>query len=154
MVGSADRQAEALLEQGRTNIAKNAEARTWLVKARRVDPNNPSIFYFNYLSYAQEGGGIPEQAIIGLEQSFKEAPYDDEVRLALIGQFLAEKNGPVARQLMAPLVHSPHESKGAKALRRIYDLIGANKLDEAYKGLVAEVAAEEKERKAGKECGG
>lgn len=139
------------LERGKKDPKHLATARSWLAKAHSADPTHPSTLYYHYLSYWQAGSATPETAIIGLEQSFMKAPYDHELRLAVARQLLAEKDGEVARKVLAPLVHSPHESKGAKALRNVFDLIEANKIDEAYKGLVAEMVKEEEERKSGKE---
>ncbi|HXG80795.1 MAG TPA: hypothetical protein VNJ05_03255 [Sphingomicrobium sp.] len=139
------------LERARHDPKQYATARSWLAKAYEADPSHPSTLYYHYLSFSQAGGAIPESAIIGLEQSFMKAPYDEELRLAVARQLLAEKDGKVARQVLAPLVHSPHESKGAKALRQVFDLIEANKVDEAYTSLVAEMAKQEEEKKTGKE---
>lgn len=139
------------LERGGTDPKHYATARIWLAKAHDADPAHPSTLYYHYLTYSRAGAAIPESAVIGLEQSFMKSPYDEELRLAVVRQLLAEKDGKVARQVLAPLVHSPHESKGAKALRQVFDLIEANKVDEAYSGLVAELAKQEEERKSGKE---
>lgn len=149
---------EALIYKGRVYLARGrsdpkhyATARTWLAKAHAADSTHPSTLYYHYLSYSLARAPIPESAIIGLEQSFVQAPYDEELRLAVAGQLLAEKDGKVARQILAPLVHSPHESKGARALREVFDLVEANKVDEAYGRLVAEMAKQEEEKKTGKE---
>jgi hypothetical protein len=143
--------AKICLERARKDSKQNAVARIFLARAHKADREHPEVLYLNYLSYLQEGGKLPESAIIGLEQSFTKAPYDYKLRLAVARQLLAERDGAVARKILAPLVHSPHESKGAKALRDIFDLIEANKVDEAYEGLVAEMAKQEEERKNGKE---
>ncbi len=139
------------LERGKSDPRHYATARTWLAKAHKTDPAHPSILYFNYLTYFREGRSIPEPAIIGLEQAFIVAPYDAELRLTVARQLLAEKDGQVARRVIAPLVHSPHESKSAKALRQVFDLLAANRVDEAYSALVAEITKREQESKTGKE---
>lgn len=139
------------LERAKSNRANYATARSWLAKAYNEDRDYPSPLYYNYLAYAGEGGAVPENAVVGLEQAFLLAPYDAELRLTVTQQLLAEKDGAVARMVLAPLVHSPHESKGAKALRHVFDLIEAKKLDEAYKSLVGEMAKQEEEKKTGKE---
>lgn len=138
------------LERGKSDPRYYASARTWLAKAHRAAPAHPTVLYFNYLTYFGEGRAIPEPAIIGLEQAFRMAPYDDDLRLAVARQLLAEKDGQVARKILAPLVHSPHESKSAKALRQVFDLLQSNRVDEAYRGLVAEIAKQEEETKTGK----
>ncbi|HUE79105.1 MAG TPA: hypothetical protein VMN38_05695 [Sphingomicrobium sp.] len=139
------------LERGKSDRRQNATARSWFAKAHKADPTHPSVLHLNYLTYFQAGGAIPEPAIIGLEQAFTQAPYDSDLRLTVALQLLAEKDGQVARRVLAPLVHSPHESKSAKALRQVFDLLAANKVDDAYSALVAEIAKQEEERKAGKE---
>lgn len=139
------------LERGKQDPAQNAAARQWLARAHKAEPGHPSVLYYNYLTYVQDRDTIPETAVIGLEQAFTVAPYDQELRLAVTSQLLAEGDGQVARRVLAPLVHSPHESKGARALREIYDLIEANEVDQARKGLAAELAKQEEERKTGKE---
>ena len=139
------------LERGRNDPRFYAIARTWLAKAHDAEPDYPSTLYYNYLTYLGAGGPIPENAVIGLEQAFLRAPYDADLRLAVVRQLLAEKNGSAAQRVLVPLVHSPHESKSAKALRDIYDQIRADKVDEAYRALASEIAKEEAERKSGKE---
>ena len=143
--------AKVGLERGKRDPRHFASARTWLAKAHKADPAHPGVLYLNYLTYLGEGRAVPESAIIGLEQAFTIAPYDSEVRLAVARQLLAEKDGQVARKVLAPLIHSPHESKSAKALRQVFDLLEANRVDEAYRSLVAEMAKQEEERKTGKE---
>lgn len=139
------------LERGRKDPKQNRVARTWLGKAYRADRTNPSALYYNYLTYWQEGAVPPESAILGLEQAFTVAPYDAELRLAVARQLLAERDGAVAKRVLSPLVHSPHESKSAKALRAVYDQIEANQINQAYESLVAEMAKAEEEAKSGKE---
>lgn len=138
------------LERGKSEPRHFASARTWLTKAHKADPAHPSALYYNYLSYWSEGRAPPESAIIGLEHAFTTAPYDSELRLVVVRQLLAEKDGLTARRILVPLVHSPHESKSARALRQVFDLLEAKRLDEAYRGLVAEMAKQEEERKTGK----
>jgi Flp pilus assembly protein TadD len=142
--------ARTHLDRGRTDPSQNFTAREWLAKAHKVDPAHPSILYYNYRSYLQQRGTIPESAIIGLEQSFLSAPYDHHVRLTLTRQLLSEHDGRMAKSVLASLVQSPHESKSAKALRKVYDKVGEGKLDEAYKDLVVEIATLEEEEKSGK----
>jgi tetratricopeptide (TPR) repeat protein len=145
--------AEALLYKGRVYLERGkadrkhfATARTWLAKAHKAAPEHPAVLESNYISYMREGSQIPESAIIGLEQAFTRAPYDEELRLAVVRQLLVEKDAATARRVLAPLVHSPHESKFAKTLRDVFDLLEANKVDQAYASFAAEIAKQE-ERK-------
>lgn len=139
------------LERGRQDKSQYAKARSWYAKALEADPHHPAPFYYNYLSYHDAGGAIPESAIIGLERAYDMAPYDRELRVVLTRQLLAEKKGPLARSVLMPLAIAAHESKSAKKLRDVYDLIEANKLDEAYTKLAAEVAEQDRKRRKGED---
>jgi hypothetical protein len=67
----------------------------------------------------------------------------------LAGQLLSEQKGDIARDLLIPLALSPHESKRAKALNEVVDLIEANKLPEARQKLAGRMS-EEEDQKTGK----
>jgi hypothetical protein len=89
------------LERARRDRAHYATARSWLAKAYNEDHDYPASLYYNYLAYVGEGGTIPENAIIGLEHAFLLAPYDEDLRLAVTRQRLAEKDRLVARMVLA-----------------------------------------------------
>lgn len=139
------------LERGKASKNQNelATARTWFAKANEEDPEHPAPLYYNYLTYYEGGGTIPESALVGLERAYTFAPFDSELRVVLTRQLLAEKKGDLARSVLMPVAISPHESKGAKKMREVLDLIDAKKVDEAYKKLAAEMAEQERKRKAG-----
>lgn len=140
-----------LLERGKTDKAQLANARGWFAKANAADTEHPAPLYYNYLTYFEGGGAIPEDAIIGLEQAFGFAPFDPELRLVLARQLLSEKKGKLARTVLLPYAISPHESKAAKKMRAIVDLIEADKVDQAYRDLAAEMKEQERKRKAGED---
>ena len=137
------------LERGKKDKAQLATARTWFAKANAEDTEHPAPLYYDYLTYYEGGGAIPESALVGLERAYSFAPFDPELRLVLTRQLLAEKKGALARSVLMPNAISPHESKGAKKMREVLDLIDANKVDEAYTKLAAEMAEQERKRKAG-----
>ena len=141
----------ALLERGKSNKTLLPEARKWLAKAYQEDPEHPAPIYYNYLTYYEAGGAIPESALIGLEKAYDIALYDNEIKLVLARQLLAEKKGSLARSILMPYAISPHESKGAKKMREVVDLIEAQKVDDAYKLLAGEMAEQERKRKAGED---
>ncbi|MEO6255590.1 MAG: hypothetical protein ABIO69_02160, partial [Sphingomicrobium sp.] len=139
------------LERGRTDPKQLPIARTWFTQAFHLDRDNAVPLFSNYMTYFRAGGPIPETALVGLERSFELAPFDGEVRLVLARQLLAEKKGKLARSVIIPFALAPHESKGAKALRDVVDLIDANQVDQAYTKLAAEMDRQEKAAKSGKE---
>ena len=139
----------ALLERGKSDKAQLAEARKWFAKAYGEDPDHPAPLFYNYLTYYEAGGAIPESALIGLERAYDYALYDPQIKVVLARQLLAEKKGTLARSILMPYAIAPHESKGAKKMREVVDLIEAQKVDEAHELLASEMAEAERKRKAG-----
>ncbi len=103
----------------------------------------------NYLTYFYEGGPIPESALIGLERGYDRARQDFGLRMVLGRQLLAEKKGPLARDIMLPLALDPHESKLQKTVRGVLDLVDAGKVSDAYTKLAQQMAKWEEEAKKG-----
>jgi hypothetical protein len=141
----------ALMERGRTDKSQLPIARTWFAKAYDADSQHPAPLYYNYLAYYYEGVAIPESALIGLERAYDFALYDPQIKLVLARQLLAEKKGSLARSILMPYAISPHESKGAKKLREVVDLIEAQKVDEAHTMLAHEMDEQERKRRAGED---
>ena len=141
----------AYLERGKSDPRQLAAARTWFTKANQIDRDHAGPLFHNYMTYFKAGGPIPESTLIGLERAFELAPFDAEVRMVLGRQLLAEKKGKLARSVIIPFALAPHESKGAKALREVIDLIDGNKVDEAYTKIAAEMERQEKIAKTGKD---
>ena len=141
----------AILERGKTEKSQLATARTWFAKAYDEDPEHPAPLFYNYLTYYEAGGAIPESALIGLEKAYDFALFDPQIKLVLARQLLAEKKGQLARSILMPYAIAPHESKGSKKMREVVDLIEAQKVDEAYKMLAGEMAEQDRKRKAGED---
>lgn len=141
----------ALLERGKADKSQLAEARKWFAKAYDEDPDHPAPLFYNYLTYYEAGGAIPESALIGLEKAYDHALYDPQIKLVLARQLLAEKKGDLARSILMPYAIAPHEGKAAQKMRDVVDLIEAKKVDEAYKMLATEMAEAERKRKAGED---
>ena len=141
-----------LLERAKADPKYFAEARRWFLKANIADSDHPGPLIGNYLTYSRAKQPIPESALIGLEKAYMLAPYDADLRLMLAGQLLSEQKGDLARDLLIPLALAPHESKRAKALNEVVDLIEANKLADARQKLAGRMT-EEEDQKSGKKKG-
>ena len=137
------------LERGKTDKQSLATARSWFARAHKSDPNNPAPLFYNYLAYFEQGGPVPEAAVIGLENAFRMAMFDPQVRLVLARQLLSEKKGELTKSILQPLALNPHESKTAKALDEVMALIDARKLDESYSLLAAKMKEWEEKAKKG-----
>jgi hypothetical protein len=62
------------------------------------------------------------------------APESRAVRVAVVRQMLAERNLPMARQMLERLAYSAHEGKDNKA-REVLEMLDASKLEEAAAAL-------------------
>lgn len=149
---------EALVRKGQIGIERGkkdkrylAPARAFIAKAHKLDPGNPEPLYLNYLTYYHSGQAIPESAVIGLERAYDNARQDTGLRLVLARQLLSERKGPLAKAILLPLGLNPHESKNKKTMRGVIELIDANKINDAYTKLAAEMARQEEDKKSGKE---
>lgn len=138
-----------LLERGKADKAQLATARTWFAKAYDEDPGHPAPLFYNYLTYYEAGGPIPESAVIGLEKAYDQALYDHQIKLVLARQLLTEKKGQLARTILMPEAITPQFSKYHKNMTEVVDLIGTQKVDEAYKLLASTMTEFERKRKAG-----
>ncbi len=140
---------EIYLQQGKKDKTQLPVARSWFTKAYEADPQHPASLLGNYMSYYYEGGAIPQSALVGLERAFEMAPYDHGLRWILGRQLLAEKKGRLARSVLLPEATNAHESKSAKLMREVVDLIDAGKDVEAHAKLAAEIARVEAEAEKG-----
>lgn len=132
------------LKRAKTDASHYAAARDWFTRANRADPSDPSPLIGYYQTYKQSNTTPPQIAVRGLERAFELAPYDANLRVLTARQLLVDRRGPIARQILLPLAHSPHESKYAKELNEVVELIEANKSPEALAKLDARLAKDEK----------
>lgn len=141
----------ALLERGRTDKSQLAEARKWFAKAYEEDTEHAAPLFYNYMTYYEAGGAIPESAIIGLEKAYDQALYDDQLKLVLARQLLSEKKGPIARDILMPLAINPEFGDSYKKYAEVSDLIASQKVDAAYKLLATTMAEDERKMRSGED---
>src|SRR5262249_40316335 len=115
--------AEALYMKGNILLAKGKKdpkqyeaARSWYAKARDADPDHPGPLIGNFQSYSKANAAMPESAVIGLEEAYRLAPYDGDLRITLARQEIAEKRLDVAKMLLVPLALEPNQSKMTRML--------------------------------------
>lgn len=137
------------LDRAKKDPAHFVTARNWFVKANQADPGHPSPMYNYYLTYRRSGAVPSANSLRGLERAFEMAPYDDGLRLTLARQLLAEQKGTLARQVLMPLALSPHESKRAKAMHEVAELIDSGEIEQALAKLDGRQAEEEKDKDKG-----
>jgi tetratricopeptide (TPR) repeat protein len=138
-----------LVAKAKTDPGKYALARNWFAKARDADPDHPGPLIGNYLTYSKAGGTIPESAVIGLEEAYRLAPYDAELRVTLARQEIAEKRLDVAKMLLVPLALEPNQSKQSRMLDEVVDAIDANNAAQALVKMDEVIKKDEEEKKKG-----
>ena len=137
------------IEKGKSDARQYEIARTWFVKGHDADVDHPGPLIGNFLSYSKANAPIPESAVIGLENAYRIAPYDGELRIMLARQEIAERRLDVAKMLLVPVALSPHESKPAKALSEVVAEIDANRGPAALTKIDAWMKKSEEEKKKG-----
>ena len=83
-------------------------ARSWFLKANKLDPNYALPFVLYYDSFTASGEQPSEGATLGLSRAIILAPQDDTVRVRIALDML--KNGDLkgARSIIAPAALNPH----------------------------------------------
>ena len=98
----------------RAKIAKStdrkvwSDARSWIVKANRVDPDGAWPLVLFYASFDLEGRAPTASAVKGLERAFELIPQDAGLRMMLVHQKLVEGDLTAARTYLRPLAFDPH----------------------------------------------
>ncbi len=141
-------------------------ARGWLLKANRVDPNNPLPFVLFYDSFLAAGEVPPEGAVGGLYRAVVLMPQDITLRARAAVELIRSGDRPKARSVLAPAAFSPHapqDNPMRKLIEKIdaglsqdalLDYIHDEKLDRRYNDFfAASVYKEDEEKEKEKEKG-
>jgi hypothetical protein len=85
-----------------------SDARGWLVKANRQEPDDAAPLLYFYESFLLQGVAPTANAVIGLERAYVLAPEDKRLTLLLARQYLRDDKLKEARAVLAPLAYDPH----------------------------------------------
>lgn len=146
------RSTEAMIYKGRAILERAAEAKTrdpklfaqgreWLLKANKLDSEDPEPLVEYYKSYLLEGQAPIKNAIAGLHYASNLAPQDLELRINSAMRFLRDKDLKQARKTLAPIAFNPHEADTAAVARKVIARIDAGDADGALR--IAETGPEE-----------
>ena len=94
-------------------------ARSWFVKANRLQPDAAEPLMLFYRSYLVARVEPTPNAIMGLRRAFVLAPEDAELRFMLARQDLIENQLAEARNVLLPLALDPHADPDNPAARLI-----------------------------------
>lgn len=126
---AADPQSvQALLYKGRARLRRAAdakssdpkvwrEARSWIVKANRLNPDGAAALALYYDSFAVEGAKPSASAVAGLHRAVELAPQDQGLRFRSVTQHLSDGNVAEAKRALRPLAFDPHAGPGNPAAR-------------------------------------
>ena len=139
---------EAMIFKARSIVERAAKAKTpdpkqftlgrqWLLKANKIDSEDPEPLLEYYNSFLLEGGTPTKNAIDALHYASNLAPQDANLRLTSAIQYVRDKNLKEARRTLVPIAFDPHDSAMADAARKVIaridagDAAGALKVTEA-----------------------
>jgi len=118
----------AMVYKGRVYARRKdwANARSWLIKANRQDPNYALPLVLYYDSFVHAGEKPTAAATAGLYRAIVLAPQDNAVRLRVARSLIAEGDLKRARTLLAPVAALSEHGKN-KAAGDILKLIDQGK---------------------------
>lgn len=135
---------QALLYKARVHLRRAAkgdaadrwgEARSWILKANRRDPDDAAALLLFYQSFDQAGQSPPKGAIAGLYRVVELAPQDESARFLAARQLLIDGHLDDARAMLRPLAFSPHAAKDNPATRLLAALESGKSGPDALQAL-------------------
>jgi tetratricopeptide (TPR) repeat protein len=84
------------------------EARSWITRANRVDPDGAAALQLFYDSFGMEGAPPNASAVKGLHYALLLAPQDQALRFRSVTQHLKDGEIAEARRALRPLAFDPH----------------------------------------------
>ena len=124
---------EALLEMAKKNRDPGTfkQARQQFLAGNRLDKEDPQPLYLYYRTYVDQGIPVTDAARNAVHYAATLAPQDVEVQVRSSIQYIRDNKLAEAKDQIASLAFSPHKNKGQKLAKDVYDLLAANKRDEA-----------------------
>ena len=86
-------------------------ARSWFLKANRIDTNHPLPFELYYDSFVAEGMVPPADAVTGLYRAVELMPQDGSLRARAAIEMIRAGDTKRARTVLAPVAFNPHGSQ-------------------------------------------
>lgn len=90
------------------DAARWREARSWIIRANRVDPNAAEPLATFYRSFLMAGEKPSDSAVAGLARAFELVPQDRGLRFLLAGQQITADQVDDAKRTLRPLAFDPH----------------------------------------------
>ncbi|MCY7271419.1 MAG: hypothetical protein LH485_05115 [Sphingomonas bacterium] len=103
--------------------ASFADARSWFMRANKIDAEDPEPLILFYQSYRGEKIRPTANAIAALHYAAALAPQDSALRLGNARQYLFDGKPAEARKALIPLAYNPHGGALSDEARRLVGLI-------------------------------
>lgn len=125
---------EAMIYKGRAIMQRAADdqpgatfaaARTWFMKANKLDPEDPEPLLLFYQAQARDTGRPNANAIAALHYASDLAPQDLGLRMQSALQYMRDGKLAAARKALAPVAYNPHGGSIAKTARAAMEKIDA-----------------------------
>jgi len=101
------------------------QARTWYLRANKLDPEGPEPLYQFYQSYVAQKVAPTQNAVDALHYASDLAPQDLNLRVQSAGLYLAEGKLKEARVALVPVAFNPHGEKERGIARQMITDIDA-----------------------------
>lgn len=112
---------DALLQKGyaMVRMARDAEdkksawsaVRNHFIKINKLENDHPIPLFYYYLSFRNQPGPMPKQAIAGLHHALSLAPFDEKIRISASLQYMKDGKFGYAAKTLEPMANNPHGSK-------------------------------------------
>ena len=120
--------SQALLYKARVRFARArearatdpqvwGEARSWIIRANRAQPNDAAALALFYQSFLMQGAEPSKGAIAGLYRATELAPQDKGVRFLAARQLILDGHADGAKRLLRTLASDPHAGPDSGAGR-------------------------------------
>lgn len=105
-----------------TDPALFREARQWIVKANRIDPDYALPLALFYSSFVMSGEAPRPSALDGLARAIELVPEDDSLRMMMFGAMLGNGDLKRARSAIITVAFAPH-ARADNPARKMIELI-------------------------------
>ncbi|WP_309603302.1 hypothetical protein [Sphingomonas sp.] len=124
---------EAMLEMAKKNRDAGTfkQARQTFLAGNRLDKEDPQALYLYYRTFIDEGIAVTSAARNAVHYAATLSPLDPEVQVRSTMQYIRDNKIDDAKERIASMAFSPHKNEGQKLAKSVYDLLAANKRDEA-----------------------
>lgn len=137
MLARSEAMQKQLMAAKDKDAAKWTQARSWIIKANRVNTNSAAALSAYYRSFVREGRTPNAVALKGLSQALAMIPQDTDIRLQYVFALARAQQFADARSVLQVLADAPHAGKRIEAIRKLETVLEGAKPGTPIDGLDA-----------------